>query len=177
MVDGHATVTFTTSVAEVRRSAQAASAKPPTSRTRLAILLLILVAGLVANFLTDVTLGIVVTAGVGLLIAGWVIWWVWARLAYDRRLSQHREHFARPMTVTVDEAGLHSSRGMWSSTYSWRGLTGYLDRDEFLYVRDGPDTVAVIPKRAFDGVEARDAFVAVLRAHLPEGASNAGVDA
>lgn len=168
MVHGHATVTFTTSVAEVRRGAQAASTRRRTDHRREAIWLLILVAGLVANFLTDATLGIIVSAGVGVLVAASVIWWVWARLAYDRRLGEHREHFARPLTVTVDQAGLHLSRGSASTMNAWEGLTEYLDRDGFLVVRDGPDTVAVIPKRAFGGVEARDAFIAVLRAHLPE---------
>jgi hypothetical protein len=171
VVDGHATVTFTTSVSEVRRGAQAAWAKPPANRRVAAISGLMLIAALIAGFLTDPTLGIILSAGVVLLAMASVGAWLWARLAYDRKLGRHREHFARPMTVTVDEAGIHSVRGSATTTNAWDGLTEYLDREGFLVVRDGPDVVAVIPKRAFDGVEACDAFVAVLHAHLPEHAA------
>lgn len=171
MVDGHATVTFTTSVAEVRRGAQAAWAKPPADRRVAAISVLMLIAALSAGFLTDPTLGIILSSGAVLLAIAWVGAWVWARLAYDRKLGRHREHFARPTTVTVDEAGMHLARGSATTTHAWEGLTEYLDRQGFLVVRDGPDVVAVIPKRAFDGVEACDAFVAVLHAHLPERAA------
>lgn len=82
-----------------------------------------------------------------------------------------RRHYPEPFrdetVITVDAAGIHTTQGTTSVDSTWAGLSDWVEDREFIGLRRGRMLVAVVPKRAFANEAERDAFVAVLRAHLP----------
>jgi hypothetical protein len=75
--------------------------------------------------------------------------------------------FDAETVVTIDDAGLHTTRSMTSVVRGWPGITHYIENREFIVIRDGHLAVAVIPKRSFPDAHVQQAFVAVLGRPLP----------
>ena len=77
--------------------------------------------------------------------------------------------FAGETVVTIDEAGVHGTKGESRSDIGWDATTDFVETPEALVIRQGRRTIALIPTRAFTDGAARAAFLDVLREHLPTG--------
>lgn len=74
--------------------------------------------------------------------------------------------FVGETVVTLNDAGLHASKGEIDANRGWSAMTDFIENAEFIVVRQGVRAVAVIPKRAFVDAADQDSFVAALRRHL-----------
>jgi hypothetical protein len=88
-----------------------------------------------------------------------------------RRIARrYPEQFVGETVVTLDDAGLHATKGEIEARRAWSTMTDFVEDSEFIVIRQGKLAVAVIPKRAFVDDAARTSFVVALRHHLPAGA-------
>lgn len=78
------------------------------------------------------------------------------------------EQVGRTTTITLDDAGIQGETvgGRWER--QWDAASGWFEEKGFIFVRHGRATVVIVPTRAFDSAAHEEAFLAVLRAHLPE---------
>jgi hypothetical protein len=79
--------------------------------------------------------------------------------------------YSEETTAVVDDFGLHVRQGDARLDREWAWLTDFVENAEFVVIRRGLTVVLAVPRRAFGDSAGRDAFVSVLRSHLPEGAS------
>ena len=80
---------------------------------------------------------------------------------------RYPQFFGTETVVTVDDDGVHHTRGATSVVRGWAGITDYIENREFIVLREGQRAVAVIPKRAFRDERDQQAFVTVVTRHLP----------
>jgi hypothetical protein len=172
MPDGAATVTFTITAAEMM-SAQRAMRRP-TKRWVAVVIVLGLVGGLLSTALGPriadslyIVAGTVLVLALGMLLGLPVI----LRRQLSRRYPQV---FAEETRVSIDDAGLHTTRGPATTDVAWAGLTDYVERDGLLVIREGQLPAAVIPTRAFGGADDRGTFTTVLANHLPRALGDRG---
>jgi hypothetical protein len=80
--------------------------------------------------------------------------------------------FNEETVLTIDDVGLHATKGAAVFQFGWAGITDSIENDEFIVIRRGRRLVAVVPKRAFSDAAEQEAFRSILRRNIaPEAAA------
>ena len=165
MADEAATVTFKITAAEMVSGQRTMSR--PTNRWVVVVIVLGLGGGLLSTALgPSIADSLYIVAGTVLVLALGML--LGLPLVMRRQLARrYPQVFAEETMVSIDDAGLRTTRGPATTDIAWDGLTDYVERDGLLVIREGHLPVAIIPTRAFRDPDERRAFMAVLASHLP----------
>jgi hypothetical protein len=108
--------------------------------------------------------------GVLLLLAGLILWSFVGRWTgrQARREFAADQHTADPVTVEVNELGLHLMATHFECHVDWSAILCFYETPHLMiFIDDTPETL-IVPRRAFADAATEDAFCRIVREHINE---------
>lgn len=156
------TIRFTLDRAEENRARLLLNAGPP--RFVGVVPFYLLVAGLAVLALVPWSVAaFLVLAMWAVALAIGAFYFLGPTLWHSLAAQWHPERLSDETALTVDQFGLHVTRGATTVTREWHRITDWVENGEFIALRLGRTPVAVIPKRLFADEADLNRFVAVFR--------------
>ncbi len=179
-----AALAFTLFVAGVVASAKMSGAKSETTRDRAPIpivgsvfvcVLLLIVAGLLPDFVPDIKVNPAESSLNLIAFAPWIVMFliiiVLVLMLRGKTLERQwnsKPGYQRRRTITLDEAGVRNGDELGESFYKWSYFKRAWEKPNVLVLVDESDLRHILPKRAFEDVGGLESARSLIGSHIAD---------